>query len=303
MTNEQINTGVIIARFQTPYLHEGHKDLIDKVREKHNRVVILLGVVPLLGSRRNPFDFSTREQMIKSVYPDIMVLPLKDHPNDGEWSKNLDQLLRDTFPNQGFVLYGSRDSFLPYYTGELDTVALPKNGDFNASDLRKELADKVHVSEDFRAGIIYANYNRYDAVYPTVDIVVFKDDKKELLLGRKAIESQWRFIGGFTDPSDSSFEAAAIRELKEEAGDIEVQNIQYELSRLMDDWRFRQEADKIITTFFSADYVSGTVKANDDIEELNWFKMTDLPKMLEDGEIVSVHVPLVEHLVRKYLVL
>jgi len=301
MTNKQINTGVIIARFQTPYLHQGHKDLIDNVQAEHNRVVILLGVVPLLGSRRNPFDFSTREQMIKSVYPDIMILPLQDYPNDAKWSKNLDQILQNTFPNQDFVLYGSRDSFIPYYTGELNTIALPKNGDFNASNLRKELADKVHISEDFRAGIIYANYNRYEAVYPTVDIVVFKDDKKELLLGRKAIESQWRFIGGFADPSDTSFEMAAIRELKEEAGDIEVANIQYELSQLMDDWRFRKEADKIITTFFSADYVMGTAEANDDIAELSWFKTAALPKMLEDGAIMPVHVPLVEHLVRKYL--
>ncbi len=300
MTNQQFNTGVIIARFQTPYLHQGHQELINKVKEKHNKVLIILGVVPLLGSRRNPFDFLTREQMIKKSYPDIVVLPIKDHPSDEQWSINLDRLLMDTFPNQGFILYGSRDSFLPYYSGQFETIALPKEGDFNASDLRQELADKVHTSEDFRAGIIYANYNRYDAVYPTVDMAVFREGKTELLLGQKAIEVQWRFIGGFADPSDSSFEAAALREMREEAGDIEVENVQYELSCLVDDWRFRKEADKIITTLFSVDYVSGVHKANDDIARLQWFKVADLSKMLETKQVVYEHIPLVQHLIQKY---
>jgi len=57
--------GVIIARFQSPYLHEGHKTLIESVKKSHNKTVIVLGVSPVLGSRKNPLDFHTREKMIK----------------------------------------------------------------------------------------------------------------------------------------------------------------------------------------------------------------------------------------------
>ncbi|HEY0067188.1 MAG TPA: NUDIX hydrolase, partial [Flavisolibacter sp.] len=66
-------TAVIIARFQTPYLHEGHQYLVGRIRAAHNKVVIVLGVSPVKGSRRNPFDFYTRERMIKSLYPETVV--------------------------------------------------------------------------------------------------------------------------------------------------------------------------------------------------------------------------------------
>ena len=109
--------GVIIARFQTPHLHEGHRTVIDSVRENHNKVVVVLGISPVLGSRRNPLDFPTREKLIKKEYPELVVLPLADHPLDMTWSSNLDTLLNSTFPGNSFVLYGSRDSFIKHYSG------------------------------------------------------------------------------------------------------------------------------------------------------------------------------------------
>src|SRR5690348_11348008 len=98
--------GVIVARFQTPRLHEGHRQLIETVMAKHNKTVILLGISPVLGSRRNPLDFQTRERMIKKEYPNLIVLPLSNHPLDLKWSANLDQILSDTFPGAAFRLYG-----------------------------------------------------------------------------------------------------------------------------------------------------------------------------------------------------
>ena len=41
-----MKTAVIIARFQTPYLHEGHQNLISQVREAHSKLIILLGDKP-----------------------------------------------------------------------------------------------------------------------------------------------------------------------------------------------------------------------------------------------------------------
>src|ERR1700754_3160260 len=120
--------GVIIARFQTPYLHEGHKALINSVKTTHNKIVIVLGVSPVLGSRRNPLDFHTRERMIKKEYGDLVVLPLPNHPIDTQWSQNLDKLLSDTFPGAKFRLYGSRDSFIPFYSGKFSTQQLAETG-------------------------------------------------------------------------------------------------------------------------------------------------------------------------------
>lgn len=293
-------TGVIIARFQTPYLHEGHILLIEETFKKHNKVVIVLGVSALSGSRRNPYDFYTREKMLKKSFPNVVVLPLSDNPSDNQWSKNLDTLLKSTFTHEKFSLYGSRDSFINYYSGALETFEIPAKGKFNATEIRNQFADKVSDSEDFRAGILYALYNTYTKVYPTVDIAVFKNDRTEILLGKKSINNKWRFVGGFVDATDESYEVAALRELKEECGPLEVANINYEASFKIDDWRYRSEADKIITIFYGVDYVFGSPIASDDIAEVAWFKISELPALLERKDTTPEHTALFEHIIRKY---
>lgn len=295
-----MKTGVIIARFQTPYLHEGHTHLINNIQQKHNKLVVVLGVAPIVGTRKNPYDYHTREKLLKKQYPNIVVLPLSDHPNDSMWSQSLDQLLTSAFPSEKFVLYGSRDSFIPYYTGKIETQELPEHGDYNATQLRAMFADLVFDSQDFRAGIIYAYNHQYTKVYPTVDVAVFRNDKTEILLGSKHINNKWRLLGGFSDPEDNNFEEAAKRELLEEAGPIEVGTLSYEMSCKIDDWRYRNEADKIITTVFSCDHIFGTPKGQDDIAEVDWFKIKDLKNMMDAGKITPEHLPLITFLFEKY---
>ncbi len=292
---------VIIARFQTPYLHEGHKQLIDTVSKDYAKLIILLGVSPVMGSRKNPYDYHTREKMIKREYPDVVVLPVSDHPSDRVWSDNLDNLLKSVFPNGQFYLFGSRDSFIPYYTGHFETVELPAHGDYNATELRKQYADKVFDSNDFRAGILYAYYNQYTKVYPTVDVAMFRNNKTELLLGKKANSNTWRFIGGFADPEDESYEAAAQRELFEECGELQVSNMIYETSHRVNDWRYRNEADKIITLLFSCDHLAGEPAANDDIIDVAWFKIENLAQMIADGLINDEHTKMMKLIITKYL--
>jgi bifunctional NMN adenylyltransferase/nudix hydrolase len=293
-------TGVIIARFQTPSLHEGHLELIRQVKQKHNRLIIILGVSPVKGSRKNPLDYYTRERMIKQLFPEIIVLPLSDQADDKVWSKKMDELLSANFPHESFVLYGSRDSFIPYYSGRYQTDALPPVKDYNATALREAVSDKVFDTEEFRAGIIYNTYNLFPKVYPTVDIAVFRNQRQEILLGRKPTEHAWRLPGGFTDPTDTSFDMAARRELQEECGQLETSPMQYELSMLMDDWRYRSEVDKIITTLFSTDLVFGDPAAADDISALRWVPVNQLHTLIANGEIVSTHIPLIEKLAEKY---
>ncbi|WP_333820066.1 NUDIX domain-containing protein [Ohtaekwangia sp.] len=293
--------GVIIARFQSPYLHEGHKSLIESVRQQHNTMVIVLGISPVKGSRRNPLDFQTREKMIKKEYPDVMVLPLPDHPLDTKWSQNLDSLLANTFPGSQFILYGSRDSFKTYYSGTNATVELPENGSFRATLIREQISDKVMDSEEFRTGIIYAYANTYLKVYPTVDIAVLRNNKSELLLGRKDIDNKWRLLGGFSDPTDNSYEEAAARELREECGDIEVTPMQYEGSFRVADWRYQNESDKIITTLFSTEYISGDAAGSDDIAEVQWFSLQTVKEMMDSQRTAAEHIPQLTAILNKYL--
>jgi bifunctional NMN adenylyltransferase/nudix hydrolase len=296
-----MKTGVIIARFQTPYLHEGHRQLIAQVKQNHAKLIILLGVSPIKGSRKNPYDYYTREKMIKKDYPEIVVLPISDNPSDKIWSDNLDNLLNSVFSAEHFCLYGSRDSFIPYYSGKFETVELPEHGDYNATELRKQYADKVFDSNDFRAGILYAYYNQYAKVYPTVDVALFRNNRTEILLGKKAINNKWRFVGGFSDPNDACYEDAAKRELTEECGEMQTTAMQYETSAQINDWRYRSEVDKIITLLFSCDFIEGTPEAQDDIADLAWFKLTELPLMIKDGSISEEHIELFNFITGKYL--
>ena len=292
-------TGVIVARFQTPYLHEGHRYLIDEIKSKHNKVVVVLGVSPVKGSRRNPFDFYTREKLLKQYAPDVVVLPLSDHPSDTVWSQQLDKLLVSAFPMEMFMLYGSRGSFIPYYSGTLPVQALPELGDHSATVIRDENADKVLDSADFRLGINYAYHTTYPKVYATVDIAVINEATREVLLGKKPNAAEWRFPGGFSDPEDESFEIAARRELSEECGDIEVQGMQYIGSARINDWRYKNETDKIISLFFKTKFIFGTPKASDDLAALSWFPLSGLQTMKEQNMITPEHHVLIDLLLNK----
>lgn len=293
--------GVIIGRFQTPYLHEGQKTLINSVKSKHNKIVIVLGIAPVRGSRRNPLDFETRERMIKKEYSDLMVLPLPNHPFDAVWSQNLDHLLTSTFPGANFKLYGSRDSVIPFYSGKFPTEQLPETGSHSSTLIREKIADKVLDSEEFRTGIIYAYSNMYTKVYPTVDIALFRKNKSEILLGKKSIDNKWRLLGGFSDATDESFEAAAKREMTEECGEIDTTPMQYEGSFAVADWRYANEDDKIITTLFSTDFVSGDPKGSDDIADVKWFSLREVEEMMLVRLTATEHYPQLSALIKKYL--
>ncbi|MDQ3111047.1 MAG: NUDIX domain-containing protein [Bacteroidota bacterium] len=115
---------------------------------------------------------------------------------------------------------------------------------------------------------------RYPTVFATVDVVIERDGK--LLLGRKAHQEKFRFVGGFADPAlDNSYEDAAKREAKEETSLI-VSGVKYLGSTRIDDPRYRGTPDCIITHLFFAEKWEGTPIASDDIAELKWFSRSEL---------------------------
>lgn len=284
--------GVIIARFQVHELTEAHKELINTVLEKHPKALILLGLSPTKGTINNPLDFQPRKQMLLEAYPhnqypNLSIGYVKDNPSDVKWSENVDQVINDHLsPNDSAVLYGSRDSFLPYYSGGFDTRELVSSRYISGTETRKKLAQAPQSNADFRAGAIWATFQRYPSVFSTVDVVVYDPKQKRVLLARKPNEDKYRFVGGFTSPQDNSFEEAALRELEEETGlNIGLDALHYVGSMKVDDWRYRKEVDKIITHLYIGIYEEGLPRANDDIAEVRWFDIDGL----DLGDIVAEH--------------
>jgi bifunctional NMN adenylyltransferase/nudix hydrolase len=263
-----MSVGVIIGRFQVHELHEGHIELINFVIAKHSKVIIFLGISNSLVTKNNPLDFVTRKAMILKHYQQITVLPLKDKRDDAIWSKNIDEKIQEIYPLDDVTLYGSRDSFIPYYCGIFKTQEVEQKYYVSGTESRKNVSEEIKSSPDFRAGVIYAAYNQYPIVHPTVDIAIIKG--KEILLAKKPNESKYRFVGGFADPSDQCFEHTAKREVYEETK-LEVDDIKYIMSSKIDDWRYRNEETKIISILYVATYIFGRPEPSDDISELRWF--------------------------------
>lgn len=283
--------GIIIGRFQVHELHQAHQDLIQTVCDKHDKVIMFLGLSPIRGNLENPLDFEARKQMILEKFPNINVLYIDDVRDDDVWSKKLDsQIERLISPHQTVALYGSRDSFINGYKGKYPTVELESNVIISGTEIRKKIRNKVKPTVDFRAGAIWETGFRYPTVFTTVDIAIL-DDSGNLLLAQKPGEKEYRFVGGFSDPKSLSFEQDARRETIEETG-LEVSNPEYIGSTKIDDWRFKNTQDCIRTMFFKVKRIYGVPKAQDDIESLKWFKLNEL----NYTDIVKEHWVLLEML-------
>ena len=290
---QNTEVGVIVARFQSPELHEGHQDIINLVRNTHPRVIIFLGLSPLRCTKNNPYDFAIRKAMIEEKYKDVEVLYIDDVGDDEIWSGNLDRLVaKNVGPGQKATLYGSRDSFIKAYSGRYPTVELVPNKVISASEIRKKIAIKPLTTPDFRKGIVYAVENQYPTVHPAVDGAIVDFEKERILLGKKPGQIGLRFPGGFLDPFlDKTAEEAVVREAKEETNlDLCVER--YVFSRLVDDWRYRHEQNKIMTFLYLLRYdeaTSGRAAAGDDLEMVVWKEFGTI----ELKDIVSTHHPLI----------
>jgi len=267
--NKPADVGIIVGRFQVNELHEAHIDLINSVIQKHDRVLLFLGNSIIRNTTSNPLDYRARRAMIADKFPNVEVHYINDNPSDAAWSKSLDkQIGEQLLPLQSVTLYGSRDSFLKAYSGKFNVCELEATTFISGTEVRRRVCNNYPPTADYRAGMIAATAYRYPTAFQTVDIAVV-NDKGEILLARKPEEKKWRFIGGFSDPRSTSLEVDAKREVTEEAS-IEVDDITYLGSTLIDDWRYRGEQDKIKTAFFVAKYIYGKPEGADDIAEVKW---------------------------------
>lgn len=267
--------GVIMARFQVHKLHEGHIKLINKVCENHKKVIIFLGVPQIENTKENPLDFASRKAMIQDLYPQVVVMPHKDQRSDEVWSQKLDDEIRMPYGNLKALLYGSRDSFIPHYLGKYDVVELVTDVFYSGTEVRKQVSREVLSSSDFRAGVIHATYAVWPITYPTVDVVAYNDEG-QILLAKKPNEKLYRFIGGFTDRSDNSYEEAAKREFMEETGGCEIADLTFVASGKINDWRYAKTDCGIMTTLFVGKFVFGRINPSDDISELAWKNTNEL---------------------------
>ena len=273
------DVGVIVGRFQVPRLHEMHINLIQTVVDRHDRVMIFLGLSPTKVTPENPLDYQMRRTMIEERFPGVNVYYIDDVPgNNVQWSRNLDKEIgKHIAGERQALLYGSRDSFLPAYSGRYPTVELVSEKIISGSEIRRTEGNKQRASEDFRAGVVWATQNQFPTVYPTVDIAIFNEDYTKVFMGQKNADGgRWRFPGGFVNASLPTAEAHARREAEEETGAV-LTDPEYVASTLIDDPRYPPGAtNRIMTFFFAAKHMAGPLRADDDLDAAGWWSITEL---------------------------
>lgn len=272
---DKYDIAIIVGRFQVAELSEGHKVLINNVKENHKQVIIVIGVSPTLGTKQNPLGYTARMKMIQKEFPDIIISYLMDKPSDKEWSKDLDSLIRAICPLGSVCLYGGRDSFIKSYQGVYPIFEMAIIHPHAGTTIREEIGKEVCDSIDFRKGIIYSCQNQYPKVFPTVDMAVIEKTGKDVkvLLARRKEGDLLQFPGGFVDPTDSSFEDTAKREISEEL-DVDVgDEVNYVCSSLINDWRYNNTSEKIITSLYQLEYISGSGKPIDEFYSSEWIKV------------------------------
>ena len=139
-------TGIIIGRFQVPYLHLGHIYLISEALRECDRVVILLGT-STIRDERNPYSVEERKRAIGKIFGSVDTEVLWDVPGDDEvWSRRVDTIMEKyTQP----ILYHSRDSFKDHYKGTYPTREIPELPGYSGTEVRKSssVSNDINVRE------------------------------------------------------------------------------------------------------------------------------------------------------------
>jgi bifunctional NMN adenylyltransferase/nudix hydrolase len=220
--------------------------------------------------------------MVREYYPhpDVKIVPLRDHPHSNRlWSEQLDALIEESFPDMSAVLYGSRDSFIPLYTGHFPTHEVPQLSKINGTSVRSELS--FPKSADARAAIIFAEQKRPAFTYATCDLAI-RDPKTEMVLltGKREHSGLLAFLGGHAEKSDGDARTTAMREQQEEVRGVTLSSPVYIGSEIIDDPRYKNSADSVMTTFFAADYEGGKPTPSDDVHSVRWVHPRDFAQVL-----------------------
>lgn len=128
---------------QVPYLTESHQSIVKTALERHARVVIFLGTTNSPIDEKNPYPFEFRKEMIEITFPDenLTIIPLPDIKDDNKmWVTILDSLISAFLGfDEEAVLYGGRDSFIPFYQkedGKFTTIELAPTDYDSGTELR-----------------------------------------------------------------------------------------------------------------------------------------------------------------------
>lgn len=126
--------GLYVGRFQP--LHVGHTNIIDKMFDECEVVIVAVGSAQESGTQRNPFDFAMRSQWIVETFCTrtnhilhVVPIPDREHPsNDASWGDYLlDQVLMATQMTPDVIYEGEEEERAHWYDNlDVSVVKVPR---------------------------------------------------------------------------------------------------------------------------------------------------------------------------------
>lgn len=266
----------------------------------NNETTIVLHSHYYKGSRNNLVPIEEVKRKLGELYPSRPIIIVKAIRNSKNWAQSI--------INEYYITGGDTSVNMVYFDNEFlfnrfndglghndlsSMISIP----YDFSSIPKIDINKTKINKSFIDGMVYANQLKYPAVVPTVDLgIILRSEPHHydsIILGKKEGDDFLHFIGGFVDPTDESYEDAVIREAFEETGIIiEKSELKYLGSTRINDWRYGDQIDKIITHLYAVEYnlelsemVRRYMKPCDDIIELVNFNLS----VSEIGQITPLH--------------
>lgn len=296
---KKFQVGVVVGRFQVPELTEAHKQIIAMAKLCHEKYMVVIACTSVKGSKRDPLDFDTRYSMVKYQFPDAIITHIMDNPSDEIWSQNLDGRIISQVGKKKVLLYAGTNGFDKSYFGRFPVKKVKEIDFYRGTELREIEGKIVPTTKEGRCGVIYGVTDRYPTAYPTVDIAVLNEHNM-ILLGVKHDQKGLRFPGGFVDPTDATLEAAAKREVGEECGGIETGDYEYVCSGIVDDWRYRNREEKVMSTLFQCKYVFGNYDSACKKIDAEFAKLCFYPLNMNTMKSMAItHMPFFKRLLQK----
>lgn len=148
-----MKTNVVVGRFQTPELHEGHTTLLKKAYdESDNSLLVILAISNDTPSLKNPYNVETRKRVIKEderLYPNIKFASIKDYDSDHVWSYHLDFIIDSFAYGHEVKIYHSRDSIKGHYFGRYPLLSVKAKSTSSSTQIREQIINNPVVLPNF----------------------------------------------------------------------------------------------------------------------------------------------------------
>ncbi len=249
-----MNIGVIVGRFQSPYLTDGHRTLLQEAYKESDEVAIFLLNNEIPFSDSNPIPYDLREKMIldyvrrefKEKKTQFYCLP--DQKYASKLMFSIDQTLTAAHTNQAkFTLYGGDKSLAIQYQGIAEVKIVGTNyHSCTAKDARNEAYDLESINVNFLQGVIHAlNYRRVVCHNYIVSILLYQDESGNIFCLAKNDTRLKKYIFPLTPVTSTygSYEEQSMAEMKKLLKDGVVTDGSHIVSKRIDDWRFRHTSD------------------------------------------------------------